>query len=71
MVPVESSNVKAVGYDDVRQIMKVEFKSGHSYTHANVPPRRHAEFMQATSKGSHYHDNFRGKYDVKKSRSDV
>jgi hypothetical protein len=67
MVPVpNSSNIHAVGYDPATMIMRVQFKNGSTYTHADVPPERHAEFMQAASKGSHYHNNFRSKYNVKK-----
>lgn len=66
LIPVEgSSNVQAVGYDPATREMRVQFKGGAIYTHADVPEAKHAAFMAAPSKGTHYHDNFRGKHGAK------
>ena len=67
LIPIEnSSNIKAVGYDPERREMRVQFVGGQIYTHADVPVIAHAKFIASPSKGSHYHDHFRGKYGVKK-----
>lgn len=67
LVPVEnSSNVKAVGYNPQTREMRVQFIGGAIYAHADVSAIKHAEFVTSKSKGQHYHDNFRGKHDVRK-----
>lgn len=67
LIPVEnSSNVQAIGYDPQSREMQVQFKGGAIYTHANVPVIEHAKFVASESKGTHYHNQFRSKYDVKK-----
>lgn len=65
LVTIEgSSNVDGIGYDPQTQEMQVRFKGGKTYTHADVTPLKHAAFVAAKSKGSHYHENFRGKHGV-------
>jgi hypothetical protein len=67
LIPVEnSSNVKAVGYDPQTREMRVQFNGGAIYTHEGVPHVEHAKFIASPSKGTHYHQNFRGKFGVKK-----
>lgn len=60
MTPVESSNVKAVGYDPDTRVMRIEFHSGGIYDHSDVPASDHQIFMAAGSKGKHYHRHIRG-----------
>ena len=60
MLPVVSSNVKAVGYDPDTQTMRVEFHSGGIYDHADVPPAQHAAVINAPSVGKHYNRHIRG-----------
>lgn len=62
MVPVESSNLKAVGYDPDAKEMHIQFKSGGHYSYANVPPEAHQAFMAADSKGGHFSKNFAGHF---------
>jgi len=62
MVPVKSSNVEAIGYDAGGSVMHVRFKGGKTYAHDSVSPRDHQAFMDADSKGKHYHANFKGKH---------
>lgn len=50
MVPVKSSNVKAVGYADGD--LTVEFVSGGRYVYHGVPAGVHAALMAAESKGA-------------------
>lgn len=66
LIPVESSNIDAVGYDPQTREMQVRFKAGAVYTHHDVPVLKHAKFIAAESKGKHYHDNFRGKHNAAK-----
>ena len=61
MARVESSNIKAIGYDAASKTLRVDFRSGSSYDYTNVSPEEHADFMAADSKGKHFHKHFRGK----------
>lgn len=50
--PVESSQMKSIGYDPATQVMEVEFSNGRIYQYDNVPANIHADFMEAKSKGA-------------------
>jgi hypothetical protein len=47
-VPVSSSNIAAVGYDENSSMLEVEFKSGSVYRYFGVP----AQHFRALSGGS-------------------
>jgi hypothetical protein len=57
---VRSRAIAAVGYDG--RTLSIEFTSGRVYDHPNVPPSVYRELMRASSKGSYYNANIRGKY---------
>lgn len=59
MKPVDSSNIKAIGYDPAARVMRVEFHHGGSYEHRDVGPAEHEALKSAPSVGSHYHRHFR------------
>lgn len=67
MVPVNSSNVEAVGYDPANREMHVRFKGSSTYVHHNVGPDEHAAFVKSPSLGKHYHANFKDKFGVHKA----
>jgi len=48
---VESSNVKAVGYDVETKTLQVEFKSGGIYQYAGVQPEMYTDLLEADSIG--------------------
>lgn len=50
-VPVSSSNVSAVGYDDETATLGVRFHSGGEYHYAGVPRGVFDAFIGAPSKG--------------------
>jgi len=56
-IPVNSTNIAAVGYDPEAQLLEVEFVNGGVYQYSNVGQHTHDEFMNSSSKGS-YHANF-------------
>jgi len=51
LVPVESSMIRAVGYDPETHILEVVFNSGRTYCYEDVPPEVRQELMTAESKG--------------------
>lgn len=56
MVPVESNQVAAVGYDAERKTLAVTFTRGAGaiYHYPNVEPDLHQRFMDAESKGTFF-----------------
>lgn len=49
--PVESSMIKAVGYDPETHVLEVVFNSNQTYRYKGVPPEVYEELMAAESKG--------------------
>ena len=60
--PVESSNLKAVGYDPSQKKLRVQFQSGGDYAYRHVPSSTYQSLMNADSKGRNFHQNIRGRY---------
>jgi len=66
MERVESSNVKAIGYDAAAETMRVEFANGGAYDFSGVSAEKHADFLAADSKGKHFHKHIRGAHPSRK-----
>jgi hypothetical protein len=60
-VPVCSSNLRSVGYDDWTDTLEVEFWNGGIYQHYNVPYSLYDGLMHASSKGRYYYYNLRNR----------
>jgi hypothetical protein len=56
MIPVESSMVDSVGYDEERHLLQVMFTSGQVYCYENVPPEVFQGLLEAESKGRYMRD---------------
>lgn len=54
--PVESSMIKAVGYDETSSTLEVLFDSGKTYLYSEVPNHVYSELMESDSKGSYMRD---------------
>lgn len=61
VVPVVSSNLRGVGYDESRCILVIEFKKG-LYKYDGVPSNIHAGLMAASSKGTFHAENIKSKF---------
>ena len=55
---VESSNVKALGFDREAGVLEVEYPSGHIYQYTDVKPDEYAALLAAESKGRHLNRHF-------------
>ena len=62
MQKVQSSNIKAIGYDKSTKTLRVEFKSGDTAEYPDISPAQHADLMAADSKGKHYHKHIKGHF---------
>ncbi len=58
--PIESSNLKSVGYDG--SALEIEFKSGVVWRYADVSPEDHKRLLEAESKGSFFSAAIKPKY---------
>jgi len=61
-VPVSSSNLVSVGYDESNQVLEIEFNGGRVYRYFDVPNQIHQELMDASSHGKYFHRNIEGNY---------
>ncbi|RHR25117.1 KTSC domain-containing protein [Clostridium sp. AF19-22AC] len=62
MVPVSSSNVDSVGYNDEQQILYVRFLNGSLYIYKGVSMYEYDGLLNAPSVGSYLHRNIRNAY---------
>jgi hypothetical protein len=56
-IPVKSSNIAEVGYDEGTKILEIQFKSGGVYQYAGVEPYTHADLIGAESIGRFVNQN--------------
>lgn len=61
-IPVSSSNLSSVGYDEDDRILEIEFNSGGVYQYYDVPHRIHQELMNASSHGKYFHSNIKDNF---------
>jgi hypothetical protein len=64
--PVESSNLRSVGYDEESRILEIELHSGAVYQYYDVPPEVYQELLRAPSLGKYFHANIRNVYQYKR-----
>lgn len=57
MIPVDSSHIKAIGYDLDQARLEIEFKSGCAYEYFNVPQYIFDGLCSAVSKGKYASQN--------------
>jgi hypothetical protein len=62
-IPVRSSNLRSVGYDEWNGTLTIEFDGGRIYEYFGVPPWVFAGLLAASSHGSYFHENVKGHYD--------
>lgn len=65
MIPVESSNLVAVGYDNSSRTLVIRFHSG-TYEYSNVPNSVYQGLMSAYSKGEYHHRYIKNVYPYRK-----
>lgn len=62
MIPLRSSNLAAYEYDADRQELKIQFKSGRTYTYGSVPETIAEGLGAAGSPGEYFHNHIKGVY---------
>ena len=66
MIPVSSSNLSSVGYEN--GVLWVSFKRGELYEYTGVPEYVYRELMEADSHGEYFHRNIRTTYPYRRIR---
>lgn len=61
LVPVTSSDLRAVGYDADTQTLQISFKDGGLYEYKYVSESMHRDLMSASSKGKFFSRYLRDK----------
>ena len=54
MVYVESSNLQAIGYDEIQQILYIEFKKSGTYQYFGVDKSIYDGYFSAVSIGKYF-----------------
>jgi len=62
MIPVNSSNILAIGYDETNQIVHVQFSNNSEYIYKGVPKHEFDGLLNAPSLGSYLHRNYKNAY---------
>ena len=63
MTDVQSTNLKAFGYDPASQTLAVRFGPGKVYHYTQVPANLAKQFAEAESKGKAFASMVRGKFE--------
>ena len=66
MIPVDSSNLSSVGYEN--GTLYVAFNSGGLYSYSGVPASVYSGLLSASSKGRYFHANIKNVYPYQRIR---
>ncbi len=58
-IALNSSSLRALGYDPDAQVLEVEFSSGARYRYEHVPPEAVQALLEADSLGRHFNQVFK------------
>jgi hypothetical protein len=59
---VESTTLSSLAYDQAREILELEFRSGSIYQYVGVPAAVYEALLKAPSKGSYFNGAIRGRF---------
>ena len=65
-LPVESSNIKAIGYHKKSKILEVEFNHGGIYCYSDVPGNAVEALFDADSVGKFFNTNIKNTFNFKR-----
>lgn len=61
-LPVNSSNILSIGYEESSQMLEIEFNTKRVYRYSNVPPHVYAALMKSKSHGKYFLTYIQGVY---------
>lgn len=62
MIPVNSSNISSIGYNEEERILFVEFNRGPIYQYFDVPKHVYQALLAVPSKGDYFIDHIKHTY---------
>ena len=62
MIPVDSSNIEAIGYEEDSATLQIEFKNGGTYQYFDVPENISESLRYADSVGKYLASQIKGVY---------
>jgi len=62
MIPVSSSNIESIGYDEQNEQVYVRFLNASLYIYKGVPLQEFENLRDSPSLGSYHHRNFKNVY---------
>lgn len=62
MIPVNSSNIARIGYNEEDHILFIEFNKGPTYQYFDVPQHVYQALLEAPSKGDYFIDHIKHTY---------
>lgn len=62
MKKVNSSAIKAIGYDPITKRMKIDFIDSGIYEYCNVPQKLFNNFLSSSSKGKFFYEYISERY---------
>lgn len=62
MTIVDSSLIRAIGYDENTNTLRLEFNKGRGYEYQNVPKEVYKGIMKASSAGRYFNAEIKGNY---------
>ncbi|WP_244552850.1 KTSC domain-containing protein [Bradyrhizobium sp. Ghvi] len=60
--PVRSATLVSVGYDEVKQLLEIEFRKSSVYQYSGVPKSVYKQLMAASSKGRFFDQRIRNQF---------
>lgn len=68
MIPVRSSNLRAVDYNPLTLTLTIQFHSGRIYEYYGVPQNIFDALLAASSKGKFHHRHIKNSYRYRRIR---
>lgn len=65
---VTSSTIRSIGYESDTRKLEIEFHGGGLYQYSGVAESVYRGLMQASSKGSYFHDQIKDRYPTRRIR---
>jgi hypothetical protein len=69
-LPVDSSNIRSVGYDHATRTLEVIFHNGGHFSYAGVTPETHAALIADESPGGYFHREIRNMHASERVKAD-
>lgn len=66
MIFVDSSAIRAIGYDTHTQVLTIQFTSLQVYDYLDVPESEYHGLLTAESKGSYFSQNIRDQFQARR-----